>query len=382
MQLDRPAGRTASGDAAEVRALIDAHAAAMFRVALRLTKDHHAAEDVTQEAFVRLMARDTPLPTTDATRRWLLRVTRNLAISHLRHTTAGRRAVEHRSQIIDLTTASPAHRVEHAALAAVLLEDLSDGERELLIRHHVHGEALAVLAKERQTSTGVVKVQLSRARAKARATGRRRDIDGIPWWIPAPLLRFGTTTKAFFGGAAPKVAAGLLVPAMILGGVLTLPHFVPPNADGVEDPERALLAGTADGVGSGEGPRFPAELDERDSDASQGPSGRSGSLGSTGDTTGPEDPEHFHLDDPIPPHDIRVSDDTPGLRGYEGTHRPHGTQYIIIGSGAEPILGYGVIEADNRGEDDGGPTSMSGICDVVAAVPDAVAECRVEGEDD
>ncbi|MSO64277.1 MAG: RNA polymerase sigma factor [Alphaproteobacteria bacterium] len=77
--------RVADGDASAWSKLIDRHAGAMVRVAACVLGDHAEAEDVAQEAFVRLMAKagdwapdGAPLKT------WLYRVTINLCIDRTR----------------------------------------------------------------------------------------------------------------------------------------------------------------------------------------------------------------------------------------------------------------------------------------------------------
>lgn len=55
----------------------------VFRQAYQVLKDHHAAEDIAQETFVRL-SRDLDKLSDWMVRVWLLRTAKNLAIDHLR----------------------------------------------------------------------------------------------------------------------------------------------------------------------------------------------------------------------------------------------------------------------------------------------------------
>lgn len=74
----------ARGDAASFGALVERYQEPAFRAAYLLLRDASAAEDVTQEAFVRAyrqlhtFRRDAPF------RPWLLRIVQNLALNELR----------------------------------------------------------------------------------------------------------------------------------------------------------------------------------------------------------------------------------------------------------------------------------------------------------
>ena len=65
----------------------------VFRVAFRISGDRGLAEDLTHEAFLRLIKRETPLPDDDQTKYWLLRVVRNLSLNHEKRRQRERRAV-------------------------------------------------------------------------------------------------------------------------------------------------------------------------------------------------------------------------------------------------------------------------------------------------
>jgi RNA polymerase sigma-70 factor (ECF subfamily) len=90
------AARLAARDAAALREVIALHAAALHRVAYRMTGDAHEAEDIVQEAVLRLwdqapkIAARHPVGSQAAgTLRlggWLQRVVTNLAIDRLRRT--------------------------------------------------------------------------------------------------------------------------------------------------------------------------------------------------------------------------------------------------------------------------------------------------------
>lgn len=67
-----------------LRALVERHGGAIYRVAVAIVRDHNLAEDVVQETFLRAWRslstyrREAPL------RHWLLRIAHNTAVSTLR----------------------------------------------------------------------------------------------------------------------------------------------------------------------------------------------------------------------------------------------------------------------------------------------------------
>ena len=72
------------GSAAELRELIDAHYEALYRYAYRLTGSAADAEDLTQEAFGKALARLAQLREADRAKAWLFRILRNLYLHKVR----------------------------------------------------------------------------------------------------------------------------------------------------------------------------------------------------------------------------------------------------------------------------------------------------------
>ena len=53
----------------------------IYRVAFRITGDEAKAEDACHESFIKYYERGKPLPDTDQTKYWLIRVVRNIALN-------------------------------------------------------------------------------------------------------------------------------------------------------------------------------------------------------------------------------------------------------------------------------------------------------------
>jgi len=68
----------------ELQAVVDRHAAAVYRVALSIVRDPSLADDVVQETMIKAWRNSPVEPGTEIPRSWLLKVAHNAAISMLR----------------------------------------------------------------------------------------------------------------------------------------------------------------------------------------------------------------------------------------------------------------------------------------------------------
>jgi len=154
--------RARRGDEVAFEALYRSHARAIHGLALRLTGDAAAAEDITQETFLRMfgflsgLRDDTPL------RPWLKRVAANLAIDRLRRI---RESGDEDAlwQAVDGGPA-PATVVE----ASGLLRRLPSVARTLLWLHEMEGWSHEELAARFDRSPSWSKSILSRSLARLR----------------------------------------------------------------------------------------------------------------------------------------------------------------------------------------------------------------------
>ncbi len=88
MDLVRLAARVAQGDQEAFLALYDHTSPKVYGLALRMMGDAMAAEEVAQEAFLRLWTRaETFRPGRGSLLGWLLTITRHVALDHLRRST-------------------------------------------------------------------------------------------------------------------------------------------------------------------------------------------------------------------------------------------------------------------------------------------------------
>lgn len=121
-------------DHASVEALVAAHQAALLRYAMRILRDHDAAQDAVQEAFARYLKSPPAERNGRGVSTWLFRVVHNAAVDLIRKESRMRESCEQ----IDLPLAEPP---VSAALVAeetrrqldALLDRLGENQRTVLV---------------------------------------------------------------------------------------------------------------------------------------------------------------------------------------------------------------------------------------------------------
>jgi RNA polymerase sigma-70 factor (ECF subfamily) len=143
----------------------------VYRFALRLSNDPHAAEDLTQETFLRAWRQRGRLRDERATRVWLFRIVVNLWRDQLRR---GRLPLT-RAGPLEGTEPSPARSPEQVVAeqedlrrALDALADLPPRQREVLYLSACEGLTTAEVADVLGISAEAVKSNLSLARKKMR----------------------------------------------------------------------------------------------------------------------------------------------------------------------------------------------------------------------
>lgn len=151
----------------QLRLAVVRHHRLVYRVAQSLLGDPHEAEDVAQEAFLRLWQHGGGVR---AKKEWLLTVTRNLCLDRFRKTrstlVAEPEAIEQRSE-----EKGPAWHFDQRELATrlqALVSTLPEPQRSLVVLFDVHGLDGAACARILGLSTTQVKVYLHRARRRLR----------------------------------------------------------------------------------------------------------------------------------------------------------------------------------------------------------------------
>ncbi len=174
------AHRAAQADAAVVAAWT-AHHAEVFAFLVRTTRSPEAAEDLLQEAYLRLTTEIRAGRAPDNTRAWLYRVSANLAVSRGRRLSAAFRGIVRiRSTSAPLTTtftpeASYLGREGRAGLLAALADLAPDARAALLLS--AEGFTGAEIAAAIGRSDAATRTLLCRTRVQVR--GRLEGAEAV-----------------------------------------------------------------------------------------------------------------------------------------------------------------------------------------------------------
>ncbi len=158
----------AAGDETAFTALVDRHYSLVFRLSARVLGNAADAEDVTQEAFVKLWRNPPELRNKSALKGWLARVARNLAIDRLRR--ARNTSDSDLELLVDPSTAPDGHLRHGQAANEVSAALLQLPERQRTALQLTYFEALGnqETASVMDISVEAVESLLSRARKSLR----------------------------------------------------------------------------------------------------------------------------------------------------------------------------------------------------------------------
>lgn len=186
--LDEPAllARLARGESAAFDALYGAHRARLFAFLLRLSRRLSLAEELAQETWLRLARSAPTLDPATPVRPWLLRVGRNLFLSHRRRALLDLDAWREEAWVRGgAPLPEPLERLaQSAALRQVerALARLAVADRELLLLVGVEGLTPAEAASILGLTPEATRQRLARARARLRGALDAADTP-TPAWV-------------------------------------------------------------------------------------------------------------------------------------------------------------------------------------------------------
>ncbi|MBT2766326.1 RNA polymerase sigma factor [Stenotrophomonas sp. ISL-67] len=222
--LDRELPAAAGGCQQSYGRIVLACQNTVTAIALAITRDVQASEDIAQEAFIKGWQQLNQLHSHASFLPWLRQITRNLARDWLRanrgRPLSGDAAEIAISMAADPSPSAPEYlqRAEEELAAEEIISALPEDGRETLLLYYREGQSSQQVANLLGLSDAAVRKRLSRARASVRGE---------------MLRRFGE----FARGSAPSAAFATAVVSMVMVAA-------PGTASA------AILLGTSVGVGS------------------------------------------------------------------------------------------------------------------------------------
>lgn len=163
--------QAAAGDAAAFQALVERHRSMVYRVAYQFAGNHHDAEDIAQEVFIKVYRSLDRFRQDAQLSSWLYRIVMNACIDHRRrHSPAGfapfGEDAEHKMLNTPEVTPGPEERAYAGELGSVLesaVAALPKGQRIVFVMRHHQGLKLGEIADALGLAEGTVKRQLHAA---------------------------------------------------------------------------------------------------------------------------------------------------------------------------------------------------------------------------
>ena len=163
--------RAAGGDPAAFQALVERHRSMVYRVAYQFAGNHHDAEDIAQEVFIKVYRSLDRFRQDAQLSSWMYRIVMNACIDHRRrHQPAGAAPFGEEAEHKMLNTAEEAPGPEDRAYAGELgqllefeVQRLPKGQRIVFVMRHHQGMKLCEIAEALGLAEGTVKRQLHAA---------------------------------------------------------------------------------------------------------------------------------------------------------------------------------------------------------------------------
>ena len=167
--MDETIRRAQQGDTAAFEQLVNAHAPYVYNLALRTLKNAREAEDVTQEAFVRVWRSIGRFRADANFRTWLYRIVVNLCYNRLPKLKRELGAVEVEEIALVDDNIGVERRVLSAEMDAQMrsaIADLPDTQRLVITLRHQQGLSYDEIAAVTELPLGTVKTHIFRARKR------------------------------------------------------------------------------------------------------------------------------------------------------------------------------------------------------------------------
>jgi len=219
--LDRELPAAASGCQQSYGRIVLACQNTVTAIALAITRDVQASEDIAQEAFIKAWQQLNQLNSPASFLPWLRQITRNLARDWLR-ANRGRPLSGEAAEIAISMAADPGpsapdylQRVEEELAAEEIISALPEDSRETLLLYYREGQRSQQVADLLGLSDAAVRKRLSRARASVREEMLRRFGEFARGSAPSAAFASAVVSMAMI--AAPGTATAAIIVGTSVG---------------------------------------------------------------------------------------------------------------------------------------------------------------------
>jgi RNA polymerase sigma-70 factor (ECF subfamily) len=163
--------RAAGGDPTAFQLLVERHRSMVYRVAYQFAGNHHDAEDIAQEVFIKVYRSLDRFRQDAQLTSWLYRIAMNACIDHRRRQSPAASApfgeeAEHTLQSTPEGLPGPEDQAYASELGGVLESEIArlpPGQRIVFVMRHHQGLKLGEIAEALGLAEGTVKRQLHAA---------------------------------------------------------------------------------------------------------------------------------------------------------------------------------------------------------------------------
>jgi len=176
--------RAAGGDPSAFQAIVERHRSMVYRVAYQFAGNHHDAEDIAQDVFIKVYRSLDRFRQDAQLTSWMYRIVMNACIDHRRRQRSAIAApfgdeAEQRMLNTPEGTPGPEERAYAGELGQVLESEigrLPSGQRVVFVMRHHQGMKLCEIADALGLAEGTVKRQLHAAVHRLRAALRAANV--------------------------------------------------------------------------------------------------------------------------------------------------------------------------------------------------------------
>lgn len=174
--------RLRTNDLSALGALFDRYYAPIYRVGMAITHDSAVADDIVQDAFLKLHRYCNRIDTTLPLLPWLYRVTVNLSYTWVSRQQKRRVSLE---AVVDSLMSPPwlwpdqqAETIEVHDQVRQAIRDLNFNQRVVVVLHYLNGLSLEEIAEILKCPVGTVKSRLYYARENL-----RQRLENLNWMV-------------------------------------------------------------------------------------------------------------------------------------------------------------------------------------------------------